>query len=845
MFLPDQFGPHPNRRPLRSWNRRPLLLTLLLSAGCSSDSIPVTYGFGDPWTTEAEFELGARTDGNADISFSLISDIRILSGGARILVAEAAVGRATIWTPSGSLIREVGGVGEGPGQFSGQFLAQVLPDGFLARDARRFTSFNFDGAFVETFGFPPPSLSFRGFRLRQRALLSDGSFLAIPVVPAPVMMGAMGDDPIESLPVLRLSEGNGSDPWSMDTVATLNARNRYFIYGESVWQAGVPMEQFYGDYDLTWFDPFAGSVVVVGRAGGNGEVALTEVSAQGDTLWRLRLRLPPVSPPSDLATTTADAMVRSIASRRTQLADPALRRRLRREIEDGFYIPDPLPGANKVRGTASGEIWLRGFEDADTATAVWYAVQRNGHPQRIRRVLIPHNFDLRDASDTHVWGVQSDELGVHYVARRRLVAPSGQANEDGSASAIPDISLTPGPSGPPDESSRPERSASPGSWTVRVEHRIEEPDRPGEGFDRFVEVRVGGNGDRIIATDGRRSGRVRVWTPEGALLRSFGSAALPGGSAIWISPGATDFRTRETGTGWVIRHAYEGEGAVDSLKLPPGFRSLGPTPEGGFLSLADIPSWSGWDEHGVYEPPGAQAVLYVSEADGGWALDTIFSLDIRRSAWYVAIHGEQRQYPSQVSISQPFPDTDRIWFDMETGSVGVARRNGPPGVVELFEVLARGDTVWYRRLSLPAVPMPPEEAEQAIQDNLANLDRGHGLSATELREIAENAVHVPSHLPAFSHVVATASGEVWLRTPEIEDGLSVWYSVERGENESESRRVLIPPSFALMDAFGEYVWGLSPEASGLRVILGLRLVPPSPESASANRSRKGPLQGST
>lgn len=343
-----------------------------------------------------------------------------------------------------------------------------------------------------------------------------------------------------------------------------------------------------------------------------------------------------------------------------------------------------------------------------------------------------------------------------------------------------------------------------------------------------MQVRVGADGDRIVATDGRRSGRVRVLSPEGTLLRSFGSASLPGGGAIWISAGATGFRARETGTGWVIGSAYDGEGAIDSLWLPPEFQSLGHAPEGGFLSLTDIPPWRGWHEHGVYDPPRDRAVLHVTEADGAWDPDTIFLLDIRRSAWYVAIQGEQSQYPSQVSISQPFPDTDRIWFDVETGSVGVARRNGPPGVVELFEVVARGDTVWHRRLSLPAVPMPPEAAEQAIQENIEDLDfGGHGLSAAERREIAENAVHVPSHLPAFSRVVATASGEVWLLAPETEDGLAVWYSVERGDNESEPRRVLIPPSFALMDASGDHVWGISLEASRLRVILGLRLVPPS------------------
>ena len=123
----------------------------------------------------------------------------------------------------------MGGIGEGPGRFSGMFVVQVESGGFHARDSGRFTSFSTDGVFIETVRFPPPSLSYRGFGLRPEALLGDGSFLAVPVVPAQVMMGSMGDDPIESLPVLRLSEGN--DGWSVDTVAMLNSRNRHLMIG--------------------------------------------------------------------------------------------------------------------------------------------------------------------------------------------------------------------------------------------------------------------------------------------------------------------------------------------------------------------------------------------------------------------------------------------------------------------------------------------------------------------------------------------------------------------------------------------------------------------------------------
>ena len=95
-----------------------------------------------------------------------------------------------------------------------------------------------------------------------------------------------------------------------------------------------------------------------------------------------------------------------------------------------------------------------------------------------------------------------------------------------------------------------------------------------------------------------------------------------------------------------------------------------------------------------------------------------------------------------------------------------------------------------------------------------------------LRQTAERAVHVPSHLPVVTRAVATGSGEVWLQTSETEDGLSVWYAIERRQRTAEPRRVLVPGPFELMDAFGSHIWGLFEEDSGVTVVLGLRLVPP-------------------
>ena len=162
-----------------------------------------------------------------------------------------------------------------------------------------------------------------------------------------------------------------------------------------------------------------------------------------------------------------------------------------------------------------------------------------------------------------------------------------------------------------------------------------------------------------------------------------------------------------------------------------------------------------------------------------------------------AIRGDH----SVTSITQPFRDHDLTWSDEETGSVGVVRRSGTPGEVEVFQVATTGDTTWHRLLSLPAIPVPDADATQAVEGNLERFRRvvengGLDVTVAELRSIAEAVVHVPSHLPPVTDLVAAASGEIWFKTPEVEGELSVWYSIRAGERDSAPRRVLIPSGFA-------------------------------------------------
>ena len=246
------------------------------------------------------------------------------------------------------------------------------------------------------------------------------------------------------------------------------------------------------------------------------------------------------------------------------------------------------------------------------------------------------------------------------------------------------------------------------------------------------------------------------------------------------------------------------------------------------LGLGDLPPWKvSLDSISSRGQP----VLHVTELNGNVQVDTIAVRDRGHGAWYIALRGEGSRYSTQISISQPFADFDLVWFDAGKGSVGIVRRSGSPGEVEVFEVSATGDTIWHRRLSLSAIPLSDGEAKQAIEDNYerfrsASESGGHELAVAELREIAETAVHVPSHLPAVTRVVATASGEIWLRTPEVQGEEVVWYSLKRGERDSEPRRVMIAATFRLMDVVEDHVWGLSKQSEDFHIVQGLRLLPP-------------------
>lgn len=373
--------------------------------------------------------------------------------------------------------------------------------------------------------------------------------------------------------------------------------------------------------------------------------------------------------------------------------------------------------------------------------------------------------------------------------------------------------------------------AEPRPWTPRSVNVLDVPGSDVDGVGRSARLRIGAGGSRIVVVMGdperpRRWG-VSVWSADGALLLSLEPRDIAEGirQPTAVRAGVPGFRLRHSGRS--VWHAYEDGRVLRTMPHPSGFARFTALDPGGLLGFGRVPVWFDGDV-----APETQAVIHVRAVDQGWEPDTIGFLDIRRQPWHIKLPPNPAQphiVLEAAGAPQPFADYDLAQIDSEAGSVLIVRRNSAPGTAELVELLAAGDTAWHRRLVLEVMPLTPERAEEVIEATLNEAEANGALylARPAARAVIKEAVYVPSHLPPVSRMVLTASREVWLKTPRERDGMVVWYSIPRRDEDSEPRRVLLPTTFQLQDAFGDRVWGFSTSDDGTRTAVGLLLVSPS------------------
>ena len=139
------------------FHRRILLLALSVPSACG-DQPREPAGTPDPqeeWLSESAYKFGDVMAGDA--LFGQVY-VRVTGDNRRVFVLEPMHSRVSIWTPDGRRLVDLGGSGEGPGDFSFPSRVDLDESGFYVRDESRIQYFSYDGMLLRTVRSPPTSV---------------------------------------------------------------------------------------------------------------------------------------------------------------------------------------------------------------------------------------------------------------------------------------------------------------------------------------------------------------------------------------------------------------------------------------------------------------------------------------------------------------------------------------------------------------------------------------------------------------------------------------------------------------------------------------------------------------
>ena len=369
------------------------------------------------------------------------------------------------------------------------------------------------------------------------------------------------------------------------------------------------------------------------------------------------------------------------------------------------------------------------------------------------------------------------------------------------------------------------------AWVTEAEYRFgDSPEE--EVFFASPMVRADPARGRIFAVDPRNH-QVSAWTPDGTLLFRVGQKGE--GPGEFIDMGSlhieTDgaFRVQEARRGRYTRYTAHGE-LVGTTPGPPATLSyqgrsvdLHWPDEGSYLGDLAIAVGSTPTGEALVPDPRTPVLRVRDLGDGRWSdPEPLLWLEIGNLTHVISI--PDGMPTDRFVTSQPFGDPDHVRF--EPGAAVVMRPKGDPGTVELIEVDATGDTVWHRRVELAPRRLTSDMVDGVAETWLAQR-ASRVMPPARLRQAYYDGLYQPEYVPpAEAPPVLTASGEVWIRTPEVLDNLRVYYAVPRGEPAGLLRRVLLPESLWLTDATETHIWGAQWDSIGRPHVIGRRLVAP-------------------
>jgi hypothetical protein len=357
------------------------------------------WGEGEAWRLSEQplVDIGGL-EGDPDYELYRVTGAVRLPDG-RIVIGNSGTNQLRFYDGSGVHLTDVGGEGEGPGEF--RFINWVnlyRGDSLAVYDMRnmRISIFDSDGQFGRSFPVRGVDESGRGMPY---GVFADGSVLVgILSFGGPDAGGEVSREPE---PLYALSpDGESKD----SLFASLGAERFMHSAGGGLVFVGSPMFGRSTEYGVH------GSRFYVA----SNDSYEVHVQAQDGGLQSIVRRQF-----EHLEVTSAD--IDSMRAR--QLGDdvPAGMRDAMIEVLDATPIRETMPAFGGIRLDRMGNLWVGEYSRPGNIIPRWTVFSPEG--EMLGTMSMPERFGIRDIGDDYVLGTWRDELEIEHVRMYELVKP--------------------------------------------------------------------------------------------------------------------------------------------------------------------------------------------------------------------------------------------------------------------------------------------------------------------------------------------------------------------------------------------------------------------------------------